>query len=118
VTRIIHDIQKPNGIVLSPDLKTLYVADSNPRGNQHLLAFPLREDGSVGPKCLLHDFGKSRGIDGMCVDVHGNIYGAAGSGPEGAFTSSTRRASSWLSSRLPRRQPIVSSATAIARLST
>jgi gluconolactonase len=85
VTRIIHDVQKPNGIVLSPDLKTLYLADSNPRGNQHLLAFPLREDGSVGPKRLLRDFGKSRGIDGMCVDVHGNIYGAAGSGPEGGI---------------------------------
>jgi gluconolactonase len=78
LTRIVTDVQKPNGIVLSPDMKTLYVADSNPSGNQHLLAFPLQADGSVGSKRLLHDFGKGRGIDGMCVDVHGNIYGAAG----------------------------------------
>src|SRR5207245_1663907 len=77
---IITDVQKPNGIILSPDMKTLYLADSNPNGNQHLLAFPLKEDGSVGPKKLLYDFGKGRGIDGMVVDVQGNIYAAAGAG--------------------------------------
>lgn len=55
VTQIITDVQKPNGIILSPDMKTLYLADSNPRGNQHLLAFPLKPDGTVGPKRLLHD---------------------------------------------------------------
>lgn len=80
VTQIIKDVQKPNGIAVSPDMKTLYLADSNPKGNQHLLAFPLKEDGTVGPKKLLHDFGKARGIDGMAIDMKGNIYGAAGSG--------------------------------------
>ena len=83
VTQIITDVQKPNGIILSPDFKTLYLADSNLRGHHHLLAFPLKPDGTVGPKRLLHDFGKDRGIDGMCVDVQGNIYGAAGSGKTG-----------------------------------
>src|SRR5439155_20607957 len=71
------------GIILSPDMKTLYLADSNPKGNQHLLAFPLKADGTVGEKKLLHDFGKQRGIDGMCVDAKGNIYGAAGDGKTG-----------------------------------
>jgi gluconolactonase len=80
VTQLITDVQKPNGIILAPDFKTLYLADSNPQGNRHLLAFPLKPDGSVGPKRLLHDFGQGRGIDGMCVDVQGNIYAAAGSG--------------------------------------
>jgi sugar lactone lactonase YvrE len=83
VIQIITDVQKPNGVLLSPDMKTLYVADSNPGGNQHLLAFPLKPDGTVRPKRLLHDFGKQRGIDGMCADVKGNIYGAAGSGKSG-----------------------------------
>jgi gluconolactonase len=83
VTQIITDVQKPNGVVLSPDMKTLYVADSNPKGNQHLLAYPLRPDGSVGPKRLLYDFQRMRGIDGMCVDEAGNIYGAAGDGTTG-----------------------------------
>jgi gluconolactonase len=83
LARIITDVQKPNGIILSPDMKTLYLADSNPKGNQHLLAFTLRTDGTVGPKRLLHDFGRDRGIDGMCVDAKGNIYGAAGDGKKG-----------------------------------
>src|SRR5262249_992801 len=30
VTQIITDVQKPNGIILSPDMKTLYLADSHP----------------------------------------------------------------------------------------
>jgi gluconolactonase len=78
VTRIITDVQKPNGIILSPDMKTLYLADSNPSGNQHLLSFPLDADGNVGTKTLLHDFGKDRGIDGMSIDTRGNLYAAAG----------------------------------------
>jgi gluconolactonase len=80
VTQVITDVQKPNGILLSPDMENLYVADSNPRGNRHLLAFPLRKDGSLGPRRLLHDFGEDRGIDGMCADSRGNVYGAAGRG--------------------------------------
>jgi gluconolactonase len=80
VTRILTDVEKPNGIALSPGMKTLYVADSNPRGKRQLLAFPLNPDGSVGAKQVLYDFGKDRGIDGMSVDMEGNIYGAAGQG--------------------------------------
>ncbi len=80
VTQIITDVQKPNGIILSPDEKTLYLADNNPSGKRQLLAFPLRENGTVGDKKVLHDFGKERGIDGMCVDGKGNVYATAGTG--------------------------------------
>jgi gluconolactonase len=76
-------VEKPNGIILSPDMKTLYLADSNPKGNQHLLAFDLKADGTVANKRKLYDFGKGRGIDGMCVDAKGRIYAAAGSGKTG-----------------------------------
>jgi gluconolactonase len=78
LNQLITDVEKPNGVILSPDMKTLYVADSNPKGKQQLLAYPLHEDGSVGAKKVLYDFGKERGIDGMVVDVKGNIYAAAG----------------------------------------
>jgi len=80
VTQIVTDVEKPNGVVLSPDMKTLYVADSNPRGRRCLLAYELKEDGTVGKGKVLYDFGRQRGIDGMCVDVAGRIFGAAGSG--------------------------------------
>jgi gluconolactonase len=78
VTQIISDVQKPNGIILSPDMKTLYLADNHPTKNRLLLAYPLKEDGSVGEKKVLHDFAPDRGIDGMCIDVKGNIYATAG----------------------------------------
>ena len=78
VTQIIKDVTKPNGIVLSPDMKTLYLAENHPTKDRFLLAYPLKEDGSVGPKKILHDFGKGRGVDGMTIDVKGNIYATAG----------------------------------------
>lgn len=80
ITRLITDVQKPNGIILAPDMKTLYLADNNAKGNRHLLAFALKEDGSVGPKKKLHDFGKDRGIDGMAIDIKGHLYATAGQG--------------------------------------
>lgn len=80
VAQIITDVEKPNGIVVSPDMKTLYVADNNPQGKRQLLAFPLKPDGTVGPKRVLTDFGKDRGIDGMCLDERGNVYATAGQG--------------------------------------
>jgi gluconolactonase len=78
VTQIITDVKKPNGIVLSPDMKTLYLAESDPSGDRLLLAYTLDRDGNVGKKKVLHDFGKDRGIDGMCVDEKGRIFATAG----------------------------------------
>jgi gluconolactonase len=83
VTRIIDDVTKPNGIILSPDMKTLYLAESHPKGDRLLLAYPLMEDGSVGAKKVLHDFGADRGIDGMSIDVQGNLFATAGQGKTG-----------------------------------
>jgi gluconolactonase len=80
VTRVVADVRKPNGILLAPDRKTLYLAESNHSGNRHLLAFALRPDGSVGPRKLLHDFGTDRGIDGMAISAKGNLYATAGKG--------------------------------------
>lgn len=77
VTQIITDVTKPNGVLLSPDMKTLYVADTDKDG-AYLLAYPVREDGTVAAKKVLYNFGKQRGIDGMVCDVQGNIYGTAG----------------------------------------
>jgi gluconolactonase len=80
VTQVIADVTKPNGIVISPDGKTLYLAESNgdPKRPQQLLAYPLKEDGTVGAKTVLHDFGADRGIDGMTVTADGLIVATAG----------------------------------------
>lgn len=88
VTQLTRDVQKPNGIVLSPDQKTLYLADSNsdPKGHRTLLAYPLKDDGAVGLPKKVYDFGADRGIDGMTVSTEGLIVAAAGAGKTAGVT--------------------------------
>ncbi len=87
VTQIIADVEKPNGILLSPDMRTLYVADTHPSptGKRQLLAFALRDDGSLGPKRVLVDLAPDRGIDGMCMEAKVRIFAAAGRGATGGI---------------------------------
>ena len=80
-----RDVEKPNGIVVTPDGRTVYVSDNNNRtdGAHQLVGFTVHQDGTLIHKQVLHDFGSGRrGIDGMTLDVEGNIYATAGSGPE------------------------------------
>lgn len=85
VTIATGDCKKPNGICISPDGKTLFLADNDPKGPRQLLCFSIASDGALHAKKVLHDFGKGRGIDGMCVDTNGNIFATAGSGPKGGI---------------------------------
>ena len=91
ITRVTFDTIMPNGILVSQDNHTLYVAESNytkgvPR---ELRAYPIKEDGSLGTYDVLFTWGEDarglhRGIDGMCLDAEGNIIATAGwevSGP-------------------------------------
>lgn len=88
VIEITHEAEKPNGVAISPDQKTLYVVDHNngtdridptapppKKGVMKLYAFPLGADGLVdGARKTLLDFGTEDGIDGLAVDVKGNLY--------------------------------------------
>lgn len=89
VVRATENIAKPNGLILAPGGKTLYVAETDNGsdglpdtpppagpGRMTLNAFPVAEDGSLGEKRVLVDFGKELGIDGMTTDVEGHIYAA------------------------------------------
>lgn len=89
VVRVTFDIEKPNGVALSPDARTLYVAETNNgstdvtrkdasirKGRMTLNAFPVKADGTLGKKRVLVDFGEETGTDGMTVDVEGHIYAA------------------------------------------
>jgi len=76
-----RELQKPNGILVSLDGKKVYVADNNndPKGNHHLTGFDVKANGKLANKRVLHDFGPNRrGIDGMTMDIKGNIYATAG----------------------------------------
>jgi gluconolactonase len=74
------EIDRPNGIAVAPDDKTLYVIDSHPKvgGNRKIWAFDLAADGSLSRQRLVYDFGKGRGGDGLRVDMNGNLWVAAG----------------------------------------
>jgi gluconolactonase len=74
------DVEKPNGIAVAPDDRTLYVVDANDKvgGNRKVWAFELSEKGEVGKRRLIYDFQQGRGGDGLRVDVKGNVWVAAG----------------------------------------
>jgi gluconolactonase len=84
-TRVTFDTTMPNGVLLSQDQRTLYVAESGyakgvPR---ELRAYPILDDGSLGSFTTLFTWGEDargahRGIDGMCLDRDGNIVATAG----------------------------------------
>jgi len=84
VTRIIgRELERPNGVLVSPDDRYLYVADNNNNnlgGARKLWRFDLRKDGTVdiaGGK-VLYDWGTGRGPDGLKQDREGRLYVAAG----------------------------------------
>lgn len=89
--RVTYDTTAPNGLLLSPDEETLYVAQSkNGEGQKReLWAYPIVEDSSghqsriVGDHQVMHNFYPHRGVDGMCLDVDGNIIATAGWGESG-----------------------------------
>lgn len=72
-SRVVAEVETPNGLILSPDESTLYVAAYVPK---QIWAFSLTEPGKPDAGRLLArmDDGPERGADGMCVDRAGNIY--------------------------------------------
>lgn len=65
--RVTTDLIQPNGIIGTPDGKTLFVADI--RANK-TWAYDIQPDGSLANKRLFC----SHGSDGMTLDTEGNVY--------------------------------------------
>jgi gluconolactonase len=74
VLRVADDLEKPNGIALYADGKTLFVADM---AKSKLRAYPVEDDGALGEG---RDFGSVPGPDGLKVDLDGNVYAAGRKG--------------------------------------
>jgi gluconolactonase len=74
------EIERPNGLALTPDGRTLYVVDSHARvgGNRKIWAFDVADDGTPGGRRQVFDFGRGRGGDGLRLDERGNLWVAAG----------------------------------------
>ena len=79
VSLIIDDIRWPNGIALSQDQKTLFIAVSDKEANR-IMAYDLQDDGSVKNGRVffnaqpLKSNERKGGCDGMKVDTQGNIW--------------------------------------------
>lgn len=83
---VVEDLSFPNGIGLSPDEQTLYVAVSDPE-NAVIMAYDLAPDGSASDGRVFFDAGpelKDGGglPDGMAVAGNGTIFAT---GPEGVY---------------------------------
>lgn len=82
VTRLLAwpSVHMPNGIVISPDDRTLYLIEAHPDADHHrdIRAFDLRPDGTLDRERVLINFYPGRSGDGMCIDARGNLYVAAG----------------------------------------
>lgn len=83
----INEIARPNGIQLSRDEKTLYVANTN---GEHVLSYPIKKDGTLGEG---KNFAKipsglqkneqgvlSSGQDGLAIDAEGRVYVTSNAG--------------------------------------
>lgn len=85
VTRILsyESVQRPNGILITPGDRQLYICDNNNNSNggaRQLVRFDLNKDGTVQPgsKKLIFDWKDGRGPDGMKMDRTGRLYVVAG----------------------------------------
>ena len=65
--RVVDDLKQPNGIIGTPDGKTLYVADIR-AGKTY--AYKIQPDGTLTGKKLFCEMGS----DGMTIDDAGNVY--------------------------------------------
>jgi gluconolactonase len=87
ITRVTADIGRPNGLALSPDERTLFVADTS---GEYIIAFDIDTSGNAGNK---RQFAKlalppqgvggaapTSGTDGLAVDEQGRLYAATAVG--------------------------------------
>jgi gluconolactonase len=82
VTRLLArpDVQRPNGIQISPDDRTLYLVEANGTagGARLIRAYDLADDGTVSNMRVHYDFSPGRSADGMSIDADGNLIASAG----------------------------------------
>jgi len=88
LTLLTKEMTRPNGIALSPDEKTLYVANSDGPPRTVIMAFDVKADGTIGNGRVFFDAsalaraGKKGAPDGMKIDTAGNLFAT---GPGGVL---------------------------------
>ena len=74
-TQVVGGLRVPNGVVLSPDERLVYVAETVPN---RILRFPVLSPGKLGPMHILTVLPGKEGHDatpdGLAIDSKGNLY--------------------------------------------
>ncbi len=88
VTLLTKELSGPNGIAFSPDEKTLYVDNWDPR-HKVIMRYDVNPDGTIANGRVFVDITRSApgddAWDGLKVDQRGNVYAA---GPAGIYVFS------------------------------
>jgi gluconolactonase len=89
IHRIVTDAGKPNGVLVSPDQKSLYAVSNDNgtwgigrvpkdapllKGRMTLMAYDLAADGTAKFRKVLVDYAPEDGPDGLVCDTEGNLY--------------------------------------------
>jgi len=85
VTLVSSGQTRPNGIGLSPDERTLYVANSDGPPNQLWMSYPVLDDLKLGDGEVFFDANEMKQAgwaDGLALDQSGNVYAT---GPGGVL---------------------------------
>jgi gluconolactonase len=91
LTLLTKDMERPNGIALSPDEKILYVANSHAE-RPVIMAYQLTKNGELKQSRVFYNAANSKSregaCDGMTVDTEGNLWATVPGGvaiftPEG-----------------------------------
>ncbi len=85
VTLLADGQTRPNGIGLSPDERTLYVANSDTPPNRFWMSYPVNDDLTLGEGALFFDANmmSEAGVpDGLALDRAGNVFAT---GPGGVL---------------------------------
>ena len=75
LTLLIDDLDRPNGLALSPDERTLYIADTS---RFHVRAFDVAANGTLSGGRIFAEMREEGRPDGMKLDRDGRLYVSAG----------------------------------------
>ena len=85
LTQVITDLVAPNGLAFSPDDSVLYVVESRGKPHRKIWAYDVSVDGALSNKRLYIDAQGAGALDGIAVDVDGNVW--CGWGHDGSKTA-------------------------------
>ena len=77
--QVLADLAGPNGLAFSPDEALLYVVESRSTPHRKIWAYDHARNGSLSNKRLVIDARGAGAIDGIAIDVAGNLWCGWGS---------------------------------------